>query len=324
MEDGPVGTLSTVQASGGLLAAPGAGQPVRQVLAGLLLSRPRWRRLRRRRPRRRSSTRSSRSPTRPGPTPRSPRPRSPPSPLSPRASSRCATPAPSTPPRSTPRCARRTRTRAAAPRRRPRRRRPHRHAAVRAAARPPPAQAAGEVALDVPVERVGLVASVAACCAGVRGGARMIDAAPARSDDDDGRCAAGRAGRRARRALVLHARRSPSCRRTSSTWPAPTPTAHRELRGALERSDRSRVSAGGGAARVPRPRPVIDGPSAAALAEVAETDTLGAWRSVMEHTSDRELRRTALGVLNAGTLRCAQWRAVVGTRPSIPPFPGRR
>jgi hypothetical protein len=101
--------------------------------------------------------------------------------------------------------------------------------------------------------------------------------------------------------------------------------AHRELRGSVERTlTGAGIRAVSAQPAYTTPRPVIDGPSAAALAVVAESDSLGAWKSVLEHTSDRELRRTALGVLNAGTLRCAHWRSVVGTRPSIPPFPGRR
>jgi hypothetical protein len=101
--------------------------------------------------------------------------------------------------------------------------------------------------------------------------------------------------------------------------------AHRALRGSVERL----VTAAGANAvsALPAyapPQPVVDAASAAALAVVAEGDSLAAWKSVLEHTSDRELRRTALDVLTDGTLRCARWRGVVGTRPTIPTFPGRR
>lgn len=101
--------------------------------------------------------------------------------------------------------------------------------------------------------------------------------------------------------------------------------AHRALRGAVELT-----LTGAGARPVSAlpayapPQPVTDGASAATLAVVAEGDSLAAWKSVLEHTSDRELRRTAIGVLEDGTLRCARWRAAVGTKPAIPPFPGRR
>ena len=71
------------------------------------------------------------------------------------------------------------------------------------------------------------------------------------------------------------------------------------------------------------PERVTDAPSAAALAVVAETDALAAWRSVLERTTDRALRQAALDSLTAGTLRCARWRAAVGTPPAIPIFPGR-
>jgi hypothetical protein len=100
--------------------------------------------------------------------------------------------------------------------------------------------------------------------------------------------------------------------------------AHRELRATLER-----ILSGAGMRAVTAepayatPQPVTDGPSAAGLAAVAESDGLGAWKSVLEHTSDRTLRRTALTVLTEGTLRSARWRAVLGTQPAVPPFPGR-
>ncbi len=71
------------------------------------------------------------------------------------------------------------------------------------------------------------------------------------------------------------------------------------------------------------PEAVTDGPSAGALAVVAETDALAAWRSVLERTTDRALRQAALDALTAGTLRCARWRLAVGTPPAIPVFPGR-
>jgi uncharacterized protein DUF4439 len=71
------------------------------------------------------------------------------------------------------------------------------------------------------------------------------------------------------------------------------------------------------------PQPVTDAASAATLAVVAETDALAAWRSVLERTTERDLRQAALDALTAGTLRCARWRVVVGTPPAIPIFPGR-
>jgi hypothetical protein len=100
--------------------------------------------------------------------------------------------------------------------------------------------------------------------------------------------------------------------------------AHRVLRGAVEQTltqiGSKPISAQPAYAT---PQPVTDGRSAAALAVVAETDALGAWRSVLERTTDRALRQAALSALTDGTLRCAQWRVVVNTPPAIPVFPGR-
>jgi hypothetical protein len=100
--------------------------------------------------------------------------------------------------------------------------------------------------------------------------------------------------------------------------------AHRALRGQLEQTlsdiGVQPVSAQPG---YQTPKPVVDGPSAAALAVVAETDALAAWRSVVEHTRERELRQAALDVLTKGTLRCAVWRTVVNAQPAILVFPGQ-
>ena len=50
---------------------------------------------------------------------------------------------------------------------------------------------------------------------------------------------------------------------------------------------------------------------------------MAAWRSVLERSTDRGLRRPALQALTDGTLRCARWRVVIGKPPAIPIFPGR-
>ncbi len=71
------------------------------------------------------------------------------------------------------------------------------------------------------------------------------------------------------------------------------------------------------------PQPVGDAASAAVLAVVAETDALAAWRSVLERTEDRALRRAALDALVGGALRCARWRASTDALPAVPVFPGR-
>ncbi|HEY0812158.1 MAG TPA: ferritin-like domain-containing protein [Pseudonocardia sp.] len=99
---------------------------------------------------------------------------------------------------------------------------------------------------------------------------------------------------------------------------------HRELRGRIEQTlseiGQRPVSAQPAYAT---PRPVTDAASAAALAVVAETDCLTAWRAVLEQTTDKSLRQAGLQALTDATLRCAGWRTVVGVTPAIPPFPGR-
>lgn len=100
--------------------------------------------------------------------------------------------------------------------------------------------------------------------------------------------------------------------------------AHRLLRGGVE-TTLTQIGARAVSAQpaYATPQPVTDAASAAALALVAETDALAAWRSVLERTIDRPLRQAALTALTAGTLRAARWRVVLGTPPAIPPFPGR-
>lgn len=100
--------------------------------------------------------------------------------------------------------------------------------------------------------------------------------------------------------------------------------AHRVLRSAVE-ATLSQIGARAVSAQpaYATPQPVVDSPSAAALALVAETDALAAWRSVLERTTDRGLRQAALDALTTGTLRCARWRVVTSTPPAIPVFPGR-
>ena len=99
---------------------------------------------------------------------------------------------------------------------------------------------------------------------------------------------------------------------------------HQQLRGVLEQL--ISVARGTPAPALPTyrpPRPVTDGPSAAALLALAESDALAAWRSVLEHTADRALRQRGLAALTAGTARAARWRAVAGDIPAIPQFPGQ-
>jgi hypothetical protein len=101
--------------------------------------------------------------------------------------------------------------------------------------------------------------------------------------------------------------------------------AHRELRGQIEATltqlGQRPVSA---QPAYSTPRPVTDAASAAGLLVTAETDAAAAWRSVLERSTDRSLRRAGLRALTDTAVRCARWRAVVGTRPAVPVFPGRR
>jgi hypothetical protein len=70
------------------------------------------------------------------------------------------------------------------------------------------------------------------------------------------------------------------------------------------------------------PQPVTDALSAGRLAVAAEDDAMAAWRSVLEHTEEPQLRAAALKSLVEGTTRGARWRIATGTTPVIPPFPG--
>lgn len=100
--------------------------------------------------------------------------------------------------------------------------------------------------------------------------------------------------------------------------------AHRELRAQIEttltRLGQRPVSAQPAYAT---PQPVTDAASAAALLVTAETDAAAAWRSVLERSADRSLRRAGLKALITTAGRCARWRGVVGTDPAVPVFPGR-
>ena len=100
--------------------------------------------------------------------------------------------------------------------------------------------------------------------------------------------------------------------------------AHTALRGRVEQTlttiGRKPVTAEPAYAT---PKPVTDGPSAAALAAVAENDCLVAWRAVVERTTDQGLRSAALTALTQTALRNARWRGVVAASPTVLVFPGR-
>jgi hypothetical protein len=99
--------------------------------------------------------------------------------------------------------------------------------------------------------------------------------------------------------------------------------AHRTLRGELEQTlSLVGVQPVSAQPAYQIPQPVVDGPSAARLAVVAETDSMAAWRSLVERSDDRKLRQAALDALEQGTMRCAMWRTVLDNAPAIPVFPG--
>ena len=71
------------------------------------------------------------------------------------------------------------------------------------------------------------------------------------------------------------------------------------------------------------PQPLTSQPSAFVLLVAAETDDAAAWRSVLEHTSDSGLRKTALDALTDAAMRAMSWRQAAGQTPSTPPLPGQ-
>ena len=182
---------------------------------------------------------------------------------------------------------------------------------------------AAELVPDLPAERVGLVASVAACCATYAavlrmsgGNVRLDDVAVGALQDVLGTEHA---------ALWSYALASRSCSRTQVATARDgrrgAPRAARPDRGD---ADPARAAPGVRPARVRdpaarrrtrRPRP--------GCWSTAETDAAAAWRSVLERSTDRALRRAGLRALTDTAVRCARWRGVVGTRPAVPVFPGR-
>lgn len=101
-------------------------------------------------------------------------------------------------------------------------------------------------------------------------------------------------------------------------------TTHRARRDAVERALTAAQAAprSAAAAYVP-PQPVTDQASSLAVLATAETDASVAWRSVLEHTDDADLRRTALEALTSSAVRATRWRKAAGTRPATTPLPGQ-
>jgi hypothetical protein len=71
------------------------------------------------------------------------------------------------------------------------------------------------------------------------------------------------------------------------------------------------------------PQPLTNQSSAFALLTAAETDVVSAWRSVLEHTSDTAIRKTALDALTDAAIRSMSWRQSAGQTPATPALPGQ-
>ncbi len=71
------------------------------------------------------------------------------------------------------------------------------------------------------------------------------------------------------------------------------------------------------------PQPVVDAVSAGALLVAAETDTVAAWRSVLERSSAPRLRASGLKAMVESTGRLSFWRGATDRAPAVPVFPGR-
>jgi uncharacterized protein DUF4439 len=70
------------------------------------------------------------------------------------------------------------------------------------------------------------------------------------------------------------------------------------------------------------PTPVTNQPTALAALATAESDATVAWRSVLEHTDDRELRAAALAALVDSAVRQTRWRRLSGQSPASVAMPG--
>ncbi|MBB5894215.1 ferritin-like domain-containing protein [Kutzneria kofuensis] len=71
------------------------------------------------------------------------------------------------------------------------------------------------------------------------------------------------------------------------------------------------------------PQPLTNQSSAFVLLVAAETDVVSAWRSVLEYTSESQIRKTALDALTDGAVRAMSWRQAGGQTPATPALPGQ-
>ena len=70
------------------------------------------------------------------------------------------------------------------------------------------------------------------------------------------------------------------------------------------------------------PKPVTDATSAKSVVATAEADTSAAWRGVVESTTDSGLRAVALNGLIGSARRGTRWREAAGETPTAVPLPG--
>lgn len=101
-------------------------------------------------------------------------------------------------------------------------------------------------------------------------------------------------------------------------------TTHRARRDTIERA----LNAAGVAPRTAEaayvpPQPVTDQASSLAVLAIAESDAAVAWRSVLEHTDDADLRKTALEALTSSAVRATRWRKAGGKNPAAQEMPGQ-
>jgi len=69
------------------------------------------------------------------------------------------------------------------------------------------------------------------------------------------------------------------------------------------------------------PKPVTDATSAKSVVATAESDAAAAWRGVLERTSDTQLRQVALNALLGSARRGTRWREAAGESPTAIALP---
>lgn len=102
--------------------------------------------------------------------------------------------------------------------------------------------------------------------------------------------------------------------------------------GAAEHQDRRdacvRMLAGAGATPAPAepayitPKPVTDAASAKSVVASAESDAVAAWRGVLERTDNAQLREIALRAVLSSARRGTRWRLAAGESPAAIALPG--